>query len=121
VNRLPEASWPGRWILLTAFLAAGYVFIGLTSPLAAIRWPALAGGLLVLAALWLATHSHPAALTLLAAGAVLPSVSGWWSLLLPATGILILVCGTQAIRTTTIRSRPQHRSPEAHRPHTLEG
>jgi hypothetical protein len=89
------------WTVLTAVLAAGYLSIGATSPQPSIRWAALAGGLLVLAALWVAPRSRPAALAVLLVGALLPSVIAWWSLALPATGCLILLCGTTAIRATT--------------------
>ena len=120
MKRITEASWSDRWTLLTAILAAGDIFIGLTSPLPGIRWPTLAGGLMVLAALWLATRSRPAALALLATGAVLPVATGWWSVVVPVTGILILLCGTQAIRTTT-RTSPIPPSSQPSRPHAQEG
>ncbi len=90
---------PGRWwMILTAVLALGYLYVGALSPLPSIRWPALAGGLLVLAALGLATRSRPAAFAALVAGAIVPAAFAWWSLVLPATGLLILICGTLAVR-----------------------
>jgi hypothetical protein len=94
--------------VLTAVLAAGYLWIGATSPQPSIRWPTLAGGLLVLAALWVATRSRPAAVAVLLVGAVLGSVTAWWSLTLPVTGCLILVCGTLAIRATTRTTAAHH-------------
>jgi hypothetical protein len=69
------------------------------------RWPTLAGALLVLAGLWLATRTRPAALTLLIAGALLPALTAWWSLAIPATALLILLCGTLAIRATARSQR----------------
>jgi hypothetical protein len=88
------------WSVVTAALAGGYLFLGATSPHPAIRWPTLAGGLLVLAALWLATRSRPAALTGLITGALLPVPTTWWSLVTPATALVILACGLLALRTT---------------------
>ncbi len=95
-----KAARTRRWQILTAALACGYLYIGVSSPLPSIRWPSLAGALVVLAALWLATRSHPIALTSLAAGALLPALADWSTLLIPATGLLILVCGTLAVRGT---------------------
>jgi len=96
----------GRWSLFTIVLAFGYAVIGLASPLASIRWPALAGAVLVLGSLWLAGRSRPAALSVLVAGAAAPSLTGWWSLVIPVTGVLALLCGSQAIRATTPVLRP---------------
>ena len=86
-------------------LALGYLFIGVTSPLPSIRWPSLAGALLVLVALVLATRTRPVALTVLVAGAILPTAVAWWSLVIPATGLLILICGSLAIRETARSGR----------------
>jgi peptidoglycan/LPS O-acetylase OafA/YrhL len=104
----PAAAARSRWwAVLTGVLAAGYLYVGATTPQPSIRWPALAGGLLVLAALWVATRSRPAALAALVAGAVVPAVVGWWSVVLPVTGLLILVCGTLAVRASTTRIGPR--------------
>jgi hypothetical protein len=98
------SCWPAGahswWAAATAALAGGYLLIGLTSPLNTIGWPALAGGLLVLTALWLATRSRPAALTALITGALLPVPTTWWSLVVPATALMLLACGLLAVRTT---------------------
>ena len=96
----------GRWSLLTVVLAGGYAVIGLAGPSASIRWPALAGALLLPGSLWLARRSRPAALSVLAAGAAIPAITGWWSLVIPVTGVLALLCGSQAIRATTPVLRP---------------
>jgi hypothetical protein len=106
MRRLRRALTPGRWSLLTSVLAGGYLVIGLASPLASIRWPALAGALLMLGSLWLAGRSRPAALSALVAGAVAPSITGWWSLVIPVTGVLALLCGSLAIRATARVHRP---------------
>lgn len=90
------------WRALTVVLAAAYLIIGVTSPLPVIRWPAVAGGAVVLAALWLATRSHPIALVALVSGAAVPVITGWWSLVIPLTGALIVGCGLVAVRNTTI-------------------
>jgi hypothetical protein len=94
------------WTTLTVVLAVGYLYIGVSSPLASVRWPTLAGALLVLAALsfaargrWFAAR-RPIALGALAIGAVLPVVTAWWSLVVPLTGLLILVCGALAVRAS---------------------
>jgi len=97
---------PGRWSLLTLVLAGGYAMIGLAGASASIRWPALAGALLMLGSLWLAGRSRPAALAVLIAGAVAPVITGWWSLVIPVTAVLALLCGTLAIRATTPVHRP---------------
>ena len=89
-----------RWPILTAVLALGYLYIAAASPLPSIRWPTLTGALLVLTALPLATRTRPVALAALVAGAILPAALAWWSLALPATALLILICGTLAIRET---------------------
>jgi hypothetical protein len=94
-------SRPGTirlWTVLTVLLAAGYAYVGIRSPLPAIRWTALAGAALIAAALWLAGRSRAAAMVALVIGALTPALLAWWSLVLPLTGLLALVCGTLAIR-----------------------
>jgi hypothetical protein len=121
MKRILNPSLPARWVLLTAVLAGTYVFIGLTSPPPSTRWPTLAGALLVLAALWLASRSYPAALTFLIIGAVVPAIIDWWSLVIPATALLILLCGTMAVRSTTAGNRPRPEPAATQRPSTPEG
>ena len=87
-------------------LALSYLYIAAASPLPSIRWPALTGALLVLTALPLATRTRPVALTVLIVGALLPTLTAWWSLAFPATALLILLCGTLAIRETPRSGRP---------------
>jgi hypothetical protein len=101
MTRFIASAWPSRWVLLTALLAGAYVFTGLTSPLPSIRWPLLAGGGLVLASLWVATSYRLLALLVLAAGALLPVVTTWWSLVIPFTALMILIAGYLAVRATT--------------------
>lgn len=93
-----------RWTVLTAVLACGYLWIGAADPLPSIRWPALAGGLLVLVALRLAVRNRPLAVAVLVVGALAPVVTGWWSLVIPLTAVLILLCGAVAVRATSGRS-----------------
>ena len=101
MRRVPAWWWTG----LTAALACGYLYIGAMSPLPAIRWAALAGGLLALAALWSASRSRVIALLALVVGALAPVVTGWWSLVVPLTAVLIILCGTVAIRSVPRGSR----------------
>ena len=96
----------GRWSLFTIVLAFGYAVIGLAGPGASIRWTALAGALLISGSLWLASRSRPAALSVLIVGVVAPVVTGWWSLVIPVTGALALLCGSLAIRATAPVPRP---------------
>jgi hypothetical protein len=86
------------WVVLTAALAATYLFVGVFSSVAGVRWAALAGALLLVAGLGAAGRSRVAALVLVALGALVPAVLGWWSLVLPLTGLLALVCGALAVR-----------------------
>jgi len=105
VKRLaPRVALHG-WSLLTVVLAGGYVAIGVSSPLTAIRWPALTGALLLLGSVWLAARSRPTAWSALVVGAVAPAITGWWSLVIPMTGALALLCGSLAIRASTLRRR----------------
>ena len=94
-----------RWFVATAVLTCGYLYIGGTSPLPWLRWPTLAGALLVLAALWLVTRPRrgagPMALGMLVCGALVPAVIEWWSLVVPVTALLILGCGALAVRAAT--------------------
>ena len=106
MRRLASLPAPGRWSLLTIVLAGGYAVIGLAGPQASIRWTALAGALLILGSLWLAGRSRPAALLVLVAGAAAPAITGWWSLVIPVTGVLALLCGSLAIRAITPAHRP---------------
>lgn len=89
------ARW---WTVLTVVLAGGYLYIGATSPLPAVRWPVLAGAVLVLIALRLAARHRGPATAVLVVGAVLPVVTAWWSVVVPVTGLLILLCGATAVR-----------------------
>lgn len=108
---IPAWVWGHRWSMLTGVLAFGYLYIGATSPVPSIRWTTIAGALLVLAAPGLANRSHPIALLILVSGAVLPVVTGWWSVVIPATGLLILACGTAAVRATATGSASQRAIP----------
>jgi hypothetical protein len=93
------------WAVLTLVLVAGYLWIGLLSPLAPIRWSTLTGAALVLGALACATRSRRVALTALVAGAAFPAITIWSSVVVPVTGLLILLCGIPAIRSATVPSR----------------
>jgi hypothetical protein len=87
------------WQALTLALAGGYLAIGLVSTTASIRWPFVAGAVLVSAALVLVTRSRPVAWAALAVGALAPVVTTWWSVAGPVTALLILGCGAAALRT----------------------
>ena len=54
----------------------------------------------------MAARTRPVALAALIVGAILPAALAWWSLALPATALLILICGTLAIRETPRSGRP---------------
>jgi hypothetical protein len=100
----PAAWW---WAVLTGVLACGYLYIGAASPLAAVRWPALAGGVLVLVGLGLAARTRLLALAVLVVGALVPVLSAWWSLVVPLTAVLIVLCGTVAVRGVLTGARPR--------------
>ena len=93
----PRASawW---WTALTALLGGGYLVIAIVSPDPSIRWPAAIGTVLVVAGLGFAARSRWIALAAVVVGALIPVVTGWWSLVLPLTAALIVVCGTVAVR-----------------------
>jgi hypothetical protein len=107
---LNRVSTIRRWPILTAVLALGYLYLAAASPQPSIRWPTLAAALLVLTALALATRTRPVALMALIVGALLPTFTAGWSLAIPTTALLILLCGTLAIRQTP-RSGPLPRVP----------
>ena len=88
------------WRALTLALAAGYLVIGALSPAPEIRWPFLIAAVLVVGALAAVPRSRPAARTLLVVGALAPLATTWWSVVSPVTALLILGCGTAAIRAT---------------------
>lgn len=52
----------------------------------------------MLAALWLADRSRPLAVAVLVVGALAPVVTGWWSLVVPLTAVMIIACGVVAVR-----------------------
>jgi membrane protein implicated in regulation of membrane protease activity len=107
VNRRATAVPTWWWAALTGVLACGYLYIGAASPVAAVRWPALAGGVLVLLALGLAARSLILALAVLVVGALVPVISAWWSLVVPLTAVLIVLCGTVAVRGVRTAARPR--------------
>ena len=88
------------WRALTLALALGYLVIGALSPSPEIRWPFLGAAVLVVGALAAVSRSRPVAWTLLVVGALLPVATTWWSVVSPVTALLILGCGTAAIRAT---------------------
>jgi hypothetical protein len=88
------------WQALTLALAGGYLVIGVLSPTSSIRWPFMIGAVLVAGGLAVVTRSRPAAWTALVVGALAPVVTTWWSVASPVTALLILGCGTAAIRAT---------------------
>jgi hypothetical protein len=115
-----RAAWIAArwWAVLTVVLVVGYLAIGVASPLSSIRWPSLAGALLVGGALWLATRSQTIALVVLVVGAAVPAITAWWSLMVPVTGVLVLLCGYLAIRATATRTARRGRSAATSAPAT---
>lgn len=111
MTRSFAAPRAGRWLLLTALLGIGYLFIGLTSPLTSIRWALTIGGLLVLAAAWLVSRSRAAALTVLVLGALIPVLFAWSSLVVPLTAVMLLICGLLAGRRLDPTPAPPGREP----------
>jgi uncharacterized membrane protein len=101
VSRRASAWW---WTVLTALLAGGYLVIAIVGAEPSIRWPALIGTVLVGAGLWIASRSGWIALAAIIVGALLPVVTGWWSLVVPLTAALIVVCGTVAVRRARDRA-----------------
>jgi hypothetical protein len=95
VTRRSSAWW---WTALTALLAGGYLFIAVISPLALTWWSALTGAVVTVAGLWFASRNRPVALIAVVVGALVPVITGWWSLVVPLTAALIIVCGTVAVR-----------------------
>ncbi|MBA3905428.1 MAG: hypothetical protein H0X35_01905 [Pseudonocardiales bacterium] len=93
------------WVGLTVVLACGYLWIGAGDATLSTRWPALAGGVLVLAGLALGGRSRPLAMVLLVVGALVPVVTAWWSLVVPLTAVLIILCATMAVRSTPSEAR----------------
>ena len=94
MTRRGSAWW---WTALTAVLAIGYLLIAVISPLALIWWSALAGAVLIVTGLWFASRNRPIALIAVVVGALVPVITGWWSLVVPLTAALIIVCGTVAV------------------------
>jgi hypothetical protein len=94
------------WLALTLLLAGGYLVIGVLSPTPSIRWPFVIGAVLVVGGLVAVTRSRPAAWTALVVGALAPVVTTWWSVVGPVTALLILGCGTAAIRATRTAAPP---------------
>ena len=99
------------WRALTVVLAGGYLAIGVLSPIPSIRWPFVIGALLVVGGLALVTRSRPAAWTALVVGALAPVATTWWSVAGPVTALLILGCGTAAIRATSRPTSPNAPAP----------
>ena len=101
-----QERWrPNWWVTLTALLAFADLVIAAISPIAQIRWPALAAGALVLAALAWGARAYPVGVVALVVAAAVPTVTTWWSLLTPATAALVVACGIPALRSRR-RSRP---------------
>ena len=87
------------WVTLTGVLAFGDLLIGVSSPVPQVRWPALVAGVLILATLARGGRSYRLGVTVLIAAAVIPTVTTWWSLVSPATAVLVVGCGIPALRS----------------------
>jgi hypothetical protein len=94
MNETLRRTWPSA---LTAVLALQYVWIGVVAHGWA-RILGLAGGLVIIAALVVARRSPPAAVALLAVGALPLAVTTWWSIATPGLAVLALLLGWFAIR-----------------------
>lgn len=93
--------WPTALVVVVAVL---YVWIGAVAP----GWNRLfgiAGGLLLLGALVVAQRSVPAAMALLAVGALPLAISTWWSIATPVLAVLALLLGWFAIRNPRLPRR----------------
>jgi len=99
------------WLALTLLLAGGYQVIGILSPAASIRWPFVIGAVLVTSGLLAVTRSKATAWTAVVVGALAPVVTTWWSVASPITALLILGCGTAAIRATRTPAPPHPPAP----------
>ena len=117
----PRAAHTTWWVVLTVALAAGELLIGLAGPLPQLRWPALTGGVLVLVALAAAARWYRAAVVALVAGAVVPTLTTWWSLVEPLTAVLVLGCGVPALRSLRSRGARPEGSAIAARPAQAPG
>jgi hypothetical protein len=94
MNDTVRRTWPAIGV---AVLALYYLWIGV----AAHGWErmfAVAGGILMLAAVAAARRSAPAAYTLLVLGALPLAVVTWWSIVTPVLAIVVLVLGWIAVR-----------------------
>ncbi|MCU1472708.1 MAG: hypothetical protein JWQ92_776 [Amnibacterium sp.] len=106
MTRRASAWW---WTALTDLLAMGYLLIAVISPLALIWWSALTGAVLIVTGLWFAPRNRPTALIAVVVGALVPVITGWWSLVVPLTAALIIVCG--AVAVSGAKDRGPRRSP----------
>jgi hypothetical protein len=101
MTRRFRAWW---WTALTGVLAGGYVVVAVVGQLPEIRWPALAGAVLVVAGLRLASWRRRIALVVVVVGALVPVVTAWWSLIVPVTAAVIIVCGVVAVGSAADRA-----------------
>jgi hypothetical protein len=118
MNDTYRRIWPTALVVVVAVL---YVWIGAVAP----GWDRLfgiAGGLLLLGALVVAQRSVPAAMTLLAVGALPLAISTWWSIATPVLAVLALLLGWFAIRNARQPRRATTSSPDqGHRPEPATG
>jgi uncharacterized membrane protein YsdA (DUF1294 family) len=95
MNDTFRRTWPTALVVVVAVL---YIWIGAVAP----GWNRLfgiAGGLILLGALIVAQRSVPAAMALLAVGALPLAISTWWSIATPVLAILALLLGWFAVRS----------------------
>jgi hypothetical protein len=66
----------------------------------------------ILAALAVARRSMPAAMVLLAVGALPLAITTWWSMTTPVLAVLVLLLGCSPSETSENLRATQHRSPD---------
>ncbi len=94
MNETLRHNWAAA---LTAVLALLYLWVGLAAQ-GSDRALAVAGAILMLAALAVAPRSRPVAMVLLAVGALPLAAATWWSVITPLLMLLALVFGAFAVR-----------------------
>lgn len=101
MNKTGLSVWPS---VLTAVVALMYVWVGIAAQ-GWVRLLAAAGGVLIIAALVVASRSTPAAAGLLILGAVPLAGATWWSIATPVLAVVALVLGGFAIWTVARSQR----------------
>jgi hypothetical protein len=100
-----DDAFQRNWLIgLTAVVALLFAWIGLSASVDALdRALALAGSLLIVAALATARRARRAGGVLLVLGTLPLAVATWWSIVTPLLAVLALVLGGLATRRTVPR------------------